>query len=172
MSIPDLLLPEYDAEMAVTRRVLERVPDDRAEWRPHPKSFPMAHLAQLVAGIPGWAARVMKEPEIDIAPKERPAGAGYRTQPIADILKQFDENAAAGRAAIAAGTEEDYAAHWTLKAADNVVGEGTRYQMLRSTVLNHLVHHRAQLGVYLRLVDVPVPQMYGPTADEKMPGGR
>src|SRR5689334_14337017 len=103
MSIADLLLPELDAELAVTRRVLERVPDDRADWKPHEKSFSMAHLAQLVAMIPSWGTRVMNEPEIDIAPADAPRGSVYKNQPIAELLRQFDENGAAARAAIAAG---------------------------------------------------------------------
>lgn len=168
MRIADLLLPELDDEIAITRRVLERVPDEHGEWKPHPKSFPMAHLAQLVARMPGWVTMVMAQPELDIAPVD-PARRfpGYSIEKTADLLALFDENAAGARAAIAQGSDEHFQASWTLKAGGHVVQTGTRYFMLRTTVLNHLVHHRAQLGVYLRLVEVPVPKMYGPTADEK-----
>lgn len=168
MRIAELLLPEFDDEIAITRRVLERVPDERGEWKPHPKSFPMAHLAQLVARMPGWATMVMAQPELDInSPDPERRLPGYSIETTADLLKLFDENAAGARTAIQQGTDEHFMAPWTLKAGGHVVRTDTRYFMLRTTVLNHLVHHRAQLGVYLRLVDVPVPQMYGPTADEK-----
>jgi uncharacterized damage-inducible protein DinB len=168
--IADLLLPEFDEEMATTRRVLERVPDaeGRGEWRPHPKSFPMAHLAQLVAMMPSWVSMMMRETEIDIAPKERPPGSGYSIQKTAALLEQFDRNVAEARAALAAGTDAEFDVPWTMKAAGEVVQHKSRYQMLRTGVLNHLVHHRAQLGVYLRLREVPVPSIYGPTADTKV----
>ncbi|HEX2076371.1 MAG TPA: DinB family protein [Longimicrobium sp.] len=167
MSIAEMLLPEWDVEMATTRRVLERVPDERGEWKPHPKSFAMAHLAQLVARMPGWATMMMKHPEIDIAPLEGQPAQGYTIEKTETLLAEFDRNAAEGRAALAAGTDDDFQAPWTLKARGVAVGSGSRYQMLRTNMLNHLVHHRAQLGVYLRLVEVPVPSMYGPTADER-----
>ena len=168
MPIADLLLPELDAEIAITRRVLARVPDDRGEWKPHPRSFPMGHLAQLVARLPGWVGILMERTELDIAPTTGPKFAGYSIERTAALLEEFDRNAAAGRAALARATDADFEVPWTLKAAGAEVSRSSRYQMLRSTVLNHLVHHRAQLGVYLRLVDVAVPQMYGPTADERM----
>ncbi len=167
MPLADLLVRELDEEMATTRRVLERVPDDdRGQWKPHPKSFPMGHLAQLVSRMPSWLTMMMQATEFDIAPKEG-GGPGYTFEKTERLLAEFDRNVAAGRAALAAGSDADYDVPWTLKAAGHDVGHGSRYQMIRSTVLNHLVHHRAQLGVYLRLVDVPVPQMYGPTADER-----
>ncbi|MEJ7810749.1 MAG: DinB family protein [Gemmatimonadaceae bacterium] len=166
MPIADLLLPEFDNEIAVTRRVLERVPDDRGEWKPHQKSFPMAHLAQLVARLPGWATIMMERTELDIAPTSGPKFPGYSIERTAALLAEFDRNAAAGRAAIARTGDADFEVPWTLKRAGVDVVTLSRYQMLRSMVLNHLVHHRAQLGVYLRLADVAVPQMYGPTADE------
>ena len=169
MRIAELLLPEYDSEIEITRRVLERVPDERGEWKPHPKSFPMAHLAQLVARMPGWVVFLMKQSELDIAPPpEQRKFPGYSIEKTSTLLREFDKNVADGRAALAAGTDDQFQQPWTLKAAGHAVQTGTRYQMLRSTVLNHLVHHRAQLGVYLRLVDVAVPKMYGPTADERM----
>jgi len=168
MSIADLLVPEFDNEIAVTRRVLERVPDGdgQGEWKPHEKSFPMGHLAQLVARLPGWATMMMSMTELDIAPLDGPKFPGYSFETTATLLAELDRNAAAARAALAAGSDADFDVPWTLKKAGEVVMTQSRYQMLRSMVLNHLVHHRAQLGVYLRLVDVPVPQMYGPTADE------
>jgi uncharacterized damage-inducible protein DinB len=167
MPIAELLLPEFDNEIAVTRRVLERVPDEKGEWRPHPKSFPMGHLAQLVARLPGWTNMILGHTELDLAPPGGGGFPGYSFEKTATLLEEFDRNAAAARAALAAATDEDFQVTWSLKVAGRVVSSGSRYQMLRSSVLNHLVHHRAQLGVYLRLVDVPVPSMYGPTADER-----
>jgi uncharacterized damage-inducible protein DinB len=166
MRISELLLPEYDNEIAVTRVVLQRVPDDRVEWKPHPKSFPMGHLAQLVARLPGWANMVLDHTELDIAPKDGPTYPGYSFEKTATLLAEFDTGAASGRAAIAKTSDDDFQVPWSLKRAGTTMLTMPRYLALRSTVLNHLVHHRAQLGVYLRLVDVPVPQMYGPTADE------
>jgi uncharacterized damage-inducible protein DinB len=167
MRIADLLLPEFDNEMAVTRRVLERVPDDRGEWKPHPKSFPMAHLAQLVARLPGWVPMVMDQTELDIAPKDGPKYPGYTIEKTATLLAELEKSAKAGRASLARASDEDFQVPWSFKRAGQVMFTQPRYHALRSTVLNHLVHHRAQLGVYLRLVDQKVPQMYGPTADER-----
>jgi uncharacterized damage-inducible protein DinB len=164
--LSDLLLPEFDAEIATTRRVLERVPDDRIEWKPHAKSFAMGHLAQLVAMIPGWTTFVITKSEFDIAPREGPT-AVYRFLPVDQLLKMFDMSVADARPLIEKVNDESLRVSWTLKAAGQVVNTMPRYMAYRTMVLNHLVHHRAQLGVYLRLVGKPVPAMYGPTADEK-----
>lgn len=169
MRIAELLLPEYDNEIIVTRKVLERVPDDRAEWKPHPKSFPMAHLAQLVARLPEWTNMVLDNTELDIAPKDGRKYPGYSIEKTAALLAQFDTNAVKGRAAIAKTSDEDFQVSWSLKRGGEVMMTTTRYQALRNTVLNHLVHHRAQLGLYLRMTDQKVPVMYGPTADEGKP---
>jgi uncharacterized damage-inducible protein DinB len=166
MRISDLLLPEYDSEIQITRKVLERVPDDRGEWQPHPKAFKMAHLAQLVAMLPDWVVKTLEQTELDIAPKDGPR-TGYTVEKTATLLALFDKNAKAGRAALARANDEDFQVQWTLKAAGNPVLTQPRYMILRQMVLNHLVHHRAQLGIYLRLTDQKVPQMYGPSADER-----
>jgi hypothetical protein len=167
MTISELLLPELEGELAVTRRVLERVPDGRGEWRPHPKSFPLAHLAQLVARLPAWVAMAMQRTELDLAPKGGGGMPGYSIERTATLLATFDEGAKAARAAIAAASDADYQVPWSLKRGGDTMLTQSRYQIVRGMSINHLVHHRAQLGVYLRLLDVPVPQMYGPTADEK-----
>lgn len=167
MSISDLLLPEYDNEIATTRKVLERVPDDKGAWKPHEKSFPMAHLAQLVARLPGWVSLVIEYPELDIAPKDGPKYPGYSIEKTATLLAEFDKNAKAGRDAIAKTTDAQFDEPWSFKAAGVTMLTQPRYQALRSMVLNHLVHHRAQLGLYLRLAGEKVPQMYGPTADDR-----
>lgn len=169
MPIAALLLPEFDAECASARAVLQRVPDDRIEWKPHAKSFPMGHLAQLVAMLPGWTAVVIGKTEHDIAPKDGPPGSIYSFQKVSALLEQFDVNVREARPILAACSDADFDVPWTLKAAGNTVATASRYMMFRTNVLNHLVHHRAQLGVYLRLTDQPVPQMYGPTADEGKP---
>ena len=170
MPLCDLLLPEFDLEMSTTRKVLERVPDDRIEWRPHPKSFPMGHLAQLVAMIPGWTFHVLKEHELDIAPREGPT-AVYRFLPVEQLLSLFDKNASEARPLIERASDPSLQEQWTLKAGGKAVNTASRYMTYRSLVLNHLVHHRAQLGMYLRLTEQRVPQMYGPTADERDPSG-
>jgi uncharacterized damage-inducible protein DinB len=165
VSISELLIPEFDQEMPVTRRVLERVPDARGEWKPHDKSFPMAHLAQLVARMPAWFSMIAKQHEIDFAPKDGSRMPGYSIETTATLLAEFDRNVSAAREAVAAVSDERFQDPWTLKRAEQVLQQMSRYQMMRST-FNHLVHHRAQLGIYLRLSDVKVPSMYGPTADE------
>ena len=167
MPIAELLLPEYDSEVAITRKVLERVPDGRGDFQPHPKAWKMGHLAQLVAMLPEWVVKTLEQTELDIAPKDRPRGAGYTLESTATLLALFDKNAKAGRSALASASDADFEVPWTLKAAGNAVLTQPRYMILRQMVLNHLVHHRAQLGIYLRLNDQKVPQMYGPTADER-----
>lgn len=163
MRIADLLSPEFDQELAVTRRVLERVPNGKGEWKPHAKSFPLGHLAQLVARLPGWATMTMRQTELDLAA----GNVSYTFETTETLLAEFDRNAAEGKAAIAEATNEDFQVPWTLKMGDRVLLTQPRYSVVRGSVINHLVHHRAQLGVYLRLLDVPVPSMYGPTADER-----
>jgi uncharacterized damage-inducible protein DinB len=170
MSLRDLLLPEFDTEIATTRKVIERVPDDRTEWKPHAKSFPMGHLAQLVAMIPGWTFHVLTKTEFDIAPREGPS-AVYRFLPVEQLLLLFDKNVAEARPLIEQVSDDVLEEPWTLKAAGREVSTMPRYMVYRTLMLNHLVHHRAQLGVYLRLTEQPVPQMYGPTADERDPTG-
>ena len=165
--IADLLLPEFDNEITVTRRVLERVPDDQGHWKPHPKSFPMAHLAQLVARLPGWTMMVMDKTELDIAPPGGAGFPGYTFEKTATLLAELDRNGKAARSSIAATSDAAFDVPWTFKRAGVTMMTMPRYQMLRSMMFNHLVHHRAQLGLYLRMLDLRVPSMYGPSADDK-----
>lgn len=160
MPYAQTLLPEFDQEMATTRRVLERVPDGKGEWKPHPKSFCLAHLAQLVSWMPGWITNVLKETSLDLA-----QAAGYSMETTSTLLADFDRNVREAREAIASTPDGDYGVPWSLKRGDQVLFTAPRAAMVRNH-LSHLVHHRAQLGMYLRLLDVPVPSMYGPTADE------
>jgi uncharacterized damage-inducible protein DinB len=164
MSISDTLLPEFDQEMATTRRVLERVPTDKGKWKPHEKSFSLGHLAQLVAWMPGWLTSMLTQTELDIG-----SSAGYSYEKTDDLVKLFDRNVREARAAIVAATDKDYKVDWSLKVRGRTAFTQSRWEAVRQTI-NHLVHHRGQLTVYLRLVDVAVPMIYGPTADEKMPG--
>lgn len=160
MSIADTLLPEFDQEMATTRRVLERVPDERARWKPHPKSFAMGHLAQLLSWMPGWIANALQETSLNI--DEAPP---YSFETTETLLAGFDENVRSARAAIASVRDEEYTVSWSLTQGDKVLFTAPRSAVVR-THISHLVHHRGQMSVYLRLVDVPVPPIYGPTADE------
>jgi uncharacterized damage-inducible protein DinB len=153
-------LKEYDEEMATTRRVLERVPSDKAAWKPHPKSFPMGHLAQLVAGMPGWFVNVLKEPHLDLA-----GGRGYSLESTETLLGVFDKNVIAGRKALESVSGAALSESWSLKMGPQVLMSLPRGEVARQT-LNHLIHHRGQITVYLRLLDVAVPSVYGPTADE------
>jgi uncharacterized damage-inducible protein DinB len=154
-------LKEFDEEMKTTRRVLERVPSDKATWKPHEKSFAMGHLAQLVARMPGWFPLMLQQPHLDLA-----GGAGYSFEKTETLLVVFDAGVADARRALAAVTGAALEQPWSLKMGDKTVMTTPRGEVVRQT-LRHLVHHRGQLTVYLRLVDVPVPSVYGPTADER-----
>ncbi|HEY8831478.1 MAG TPA: DinB family protein [Gemmatimonadaceae bacterium] len=164
MTIAETLLPEFDQEMGTTRRVLERVPTDKGTWKPHPKSFSLGHLAQLVAGMPGWITNAVEETYLDLAKYP-----GYSYEKTEDLLKSFDRKVAEARKAIASAKDSDFSALWSLKHGERVIFSMPRGPVVRQTI-NHLVHHRGQLTVYLRLLDVPVPSIYGPTADEPMIG--
>lgn len=162
MSIGASLIPEFEQETATTRRVLERVPSEKGDWKPHPKSFSLAHLAQLVAWMPGWLPNMLRQSELNLA-----ASSPYSRETTATLLELFDRGVRDGRDALAKAKDGDFAALWSLKHGDRVLASMPRSVVVR-THFSHMVHHRAQLGVYLRLLDVPVPSMYGPTADERM----
>lgn len=161
MAHSDSLLPEFDQEMAATRRVIERVPDYDPSWKPHPKSFSIAHLAQLLAWMPGWIENTMTTTELDLG-----GGAGYSNESTDALLELFDENVRAARNAIASAADADYDVPWSLKMNGHVIYTLPRRGVVRQNI-SHLSHHRGQMTVYLRLRDVPVPSIYGPTADEK-----
>ena len=161
MTTPIIPLDEFDQEMASTRRALERVPSEKAEWKPHVKSFALGHLAQLVSWMPGWIAHTLREPSLDLM-----KAPGYSFEKTETLLAEFDRNAREARAALAEVTGAALDEPWSLKRGDMVLFTTKRGPTTRSH-LNHLIHHRGQLTVYLRLIDVPVPQVYGPTADER-----
>ena len=164
MAIKDAILPEFDHEMATTRTLLERVPVD-ADWKPHVKSMTLGRLSAHVSEIPGWGTTTLTSTELDFNP---PGGQPYVSPTYgstAALVKAFDDNVAAARSAIAAASDADLMVPWSLKNGGQTVLTMPRVAVLRTFVMNHLIHHRAQLGVYLRLKDVPLPSCYGPTAD-------
>lgn len=161
MTNPPSLLPEFDQEMKSTRRVLERVPSDKADWRPHPKSFPLGHLAQLLSWMPGWITNTVTETKLDLA-----GGAGYSMEKTESLLDVFDKNVREAREALAKATEADFEVPWSLTMGDRVLMTMPRGSVVRQH-FSHLSHHRGQMTVYLRLLDIPVPSIYGPTADER-----
>ena len=161
MATPAIPLKEFDIEMATTRKLLERVPGDKGAWKPHEKSFSLGHLAQLVSWMPGWISKSLHEPHIDLA-----ASSGYSLESTDTLLKTFDANVRDARAALESVTGAALDESWSLKMGDRVLMTLPRGEVVRQH-LNHLIHHRAQLTVYLRLVNVPLPSIYGPTADER-----
>jgi uncharacterized damage-inducible protein DinB len=167
MRLAELLLPEFDQEMAATRRVLERVPEGKFAWKPHPKSMTLGRLATLLAELPFWAVNAVTQDEFDFAPPGAPPFQPHTLESRAHILALFDENVAKARRAAAATSDAEFARPWALKSGGRVLWTNSKFGVYRGTVMNHLVHHRAQLTVYLRLNDVPVPAIYGPTADER-----
>lgn len=167
MPLRDAILPEFDHEMQNTRRSLERVPEGKSDWAPHPKSMKMGRLAGHIAEMPGWVVNTLSQDSLDVNPPD-----GKRQyQPVVmqsrqQLLEAFDKGVASARAAIAAASDEELMKPWSLLAGGKTIFTLPRIGVLRSFVLSHVIHHRAQLGVYLRLNDVPVPSIYGPSADE------
>lgn len=159
-------IPEFDHEMQTTRAVLARVPETRADWRPHPKSTPLGQLAQHVANLVGFGELIVTSTERDVHP---PGGTPVATVAFTTteaLLASFDRNVATTRAALQRATESDLTVPWSLKRQGVAFFTLPRAAVLRSFLLSHLIHHRGQLSVYLRLLDVPLPSIYGPTADE------
>jgi uncharacterized damage-inducible protein DinB len=166
MRISDALLPEYDQEMANTRKVLERCPEEKYGWKPHAKSWDMATLASHIANMPGWGVETLTKDSFDLAP---PGAPSYKEEPVKsrkELLEMFDKNVAATRAALAGAADDHFMKPWSLLNGGQPIFTMPRITIFRSFVMNHGIHHRAQLGVYLRLNDVPVPAIYGPSADE------
>jgi uncharacterized damage-inducible protein DinB len=164
-TIAELLLAELDREAVGTRRALERVPEGKNDWKPHEKSMPLGYLAGLTATMSSWIAAIINQPELDLAsPGEYGSGAFSTNR---ELLEGFDKAVAQAREALAS-TDDDHltGTSWRLLVQGKMVMEQPRYVAIRDSVLNHLAHHRGQLTVYLRLNDIPVPSLYGPTADE------
>ena len=166
MSIKDALLPEFDHEMATTRRVLERVPDPEFGWKPHEKSMTLGRLAAHIANIPYWCSVTLETTvfELDSLPPDTQRKLAETQN---ELVKEFDGKVRAARTLIAAATDAEFLALWTLKKGGQEMFTMPRISAVRGFVMNHLIHHRGQLTVYLRLKNVPIPPIYGPTADEQ-----
>ena len=162
MSIGRSVLPEFEQEMKTTRRLLERVPSEKGQWKPHTKSFSLGHLAQLVSWMPGWVTKAARGEDIDLA-----HAGGYSYEKTETLVEGFDRNVREATRELGAVSDADLQLPWSLKRGGQVLFSLPRVAVIRQTI-NHLIHHRGQLTVYLRLVDVPIPSIYGPTADEKM----
>jgi uncharacterized damage-inducible protein DinB len=165
MNLIDPILAELTHEGATTRRLLERLPQDRLGWQPHQKSMTLGRLATHIAEIPGWVGSIVEKDEFDVgASGYTPATVGS----VAEILAMFDKNLAMATGALKRQGNDRLLAKWQFKKNGQVVVEMPRLGMIRSFLMNHLIHHRGQLSVYLRLQNVPLPSIYGPTADEPM----
>ena len=166
MKIAELLLPEFDQEMANTRKVLERIPNDKLEWKATPKSNTIGWVGSHLVEMPGWAEPTLTSDSWDFEP---PGSEPYRTPLLGssqEMVAEFDKHVATARAAIAAASDEVFMQEWRLLQRGNELFRGSKYTVIRSFILNHMAHHRAFLLAYLRLNGVPVPGMYGPSGDE------
>ena len=161
MTIGKEFLKEIEAEMKASRRLVERVPSNKVRWKPHPKSAPLGHLTQLVCRMPKVMSDIVKGIDLDLA-----GGPGYTFEKTEVLLREFDANVAEVRATLAGARDADFDGTWNVRAGEDIYDTAGRKDALRNTI-NHFVHHRGQLTVYLRLLDVLIPQLYGPTADEK-----
>jgi uncharacterized damage-inducible protein DinB len=162
MSIKDGLLADFDHEMGTTRRLLERLPDDRLSWKPHPRSMTLGGLATHLSNIPHWGGTILNDPSFDLAGAPPPLAEKTSR---AEILAAFDEVCRQTRAMMDR-TDAEYQGLWTLKRGGVQMFSVPRVAAFRSFVLHHVIHHRGQLSVYLRMNEVPIPAIYGPSADE------
>lgn len=166
MPLIDALLPEFDREMGLTRRALERVPDGQFDWKPHPTSVTLGRLAEHLTEMPLWATTTLTQSSLE-ATTQRPAG--YRSPASrAEVLTLFDGCYKTARASLVGKTDGEFAAPWTLKNNGKEVFTMPKIAVMRNFVLNHMIHHRGQFLVYLRMLGVPVPSTYGPSGDENM----
>lgn len=170
MTIGQSLLPEFDEEMKNTRKVLERVPDEKWNWKPHEKSGTVGWLAGHVATMVGWLPMTINTEELDYAPVGGPAFELPKITNRKELLAEFDKNVAESRAALAKVSDAEIMKNWKLLAGGQEIFTMPRAACIRGMVLNHHVHHRAQLTVYFRLLGVAVPGLYGPSADEQQQG--
>ena len=166
MAIAQALLPEFEHEMAGLRRVIERIPSDHMGFRPHPKSFSLHDLANHLVTVPGWTISTMTETELDFGLPETQARQPKPSATVEGLLRTLDAGVEGALEALSKAADDDFRVIWTLKNAGQVILAMPRIAVYRGFVMNHLIHHRAQLSVYLRLLDVPVPSLYGPSADE------
>ena len=165
MTIAEILLSDFDAEIAGTRRTLERIPENDPQWKPHDKSMPIGRLAAHVARLPRFCTIILTTPELDMGKEKLPE---LKFESTTQLLTDLDNNAAEARAHLAASSDDDLQANWKLSFQDRIFVDEPRAKAYRIMFFTHLIHHRAQLGVYLRLLNIPVPGLYGPSADEPM----
>ena len=163
MKIAQMFLDQLENEATNSRKALERVPEGRNDWKPHPKSMQLGYLAILVAIMPGWIASMIEQDNLEIGYGQAPTGAARK-----DLLKMLDESVAKARRALQSATDDHLMTRWQLLYKGNVIAEDSRYNMIRDVVFAHLAHHRGQLTVYLRLNDALVPALYGGSADERL----
>jgi uncharacterized damage-inducible protein DinB len=166
MSIAQALLPEFDHEMANTRKTLERIPENKLDFKPDPKSMTLGRLAGHIAEMPGWGGMTLSTDSLDIDPANF---AGLIATSRAQVLAAFDKNIADTRAALAGASDADLMKPWTLSIKGNTLFSMPKIGVIRTMVMSHVIHHRAQFTVYFRMTGVPVPALYGPSADEGNP---
>ncbi|HUL73078.1 MAG TPA: DinB family protein [Vicinamibacterales bacterium] len=166
MTLKDWLLPEFDHEMAITRRLLERVPDAAFDWKPHDKAFGLGSLATHIAVLPHWGLAILNHDKHDMPGTNGQSTPARATR--ADVLDLFDRHVAEVRRGLVNCNDADLAAPWTLTQSGRVVMSMPRASAFRSFLLSHVIHHRGQLSIYLRMQNVPLPPIYGPSADETM----
>jgi uncharacterized damage-inducible protein DinB len=166
MAIVDALLPEFDHEMGTTRRVLDRVPENEFAWRPHEKSMTLGQLAGHLANLPYWCRMILEGTSYDLSAPGHERRAEVPAS-RAELVKNFDDKVSAARGVLVRMTDPELMVYWTLKNGDHEVFTMPRISVVRGFFLNHSIHHRGQLTVYLRLKNVPLPPIYGPTADEQ-----
>jgi len=165
MTIAEVLLLDYDLEIQNTRRILERIPEDNPQWKPHDKSMPIGRLAVHVARLPLFGSTILTTDELDMTTASPPKLVFESRE---KLLAQHEETSATTRKALESSSDDHLLKHWKLSFGDKIIADGPRAVLYRTMFLNHLVHHRGQLTVYLRLNEIPVPGLYGPSADEKL----
>jgi uncharacterized damage-inducible protein DinB len=169
MSIAQGLTPEFEQEMATTRRLLERLPDEKFGWKPHEKSWTVGELASHIVEMLSWGSTTIKETAFDMQPPGAEPYKPWIADSNAALLAKFDAGVAENKGLIAGASDADYMTDWSLQSGGQTLFTMPRVAVLRAFVFNHIVHHRGQLSVYLRLLDIPVPSIYGPSADEQPP---
>lgn len=167
MTIAQTLLPEFDNEIRNVRKTIERVPEDKYDWKPHQKSMTAGQLVSHLAEMASWVKDTLESDSWDMNPPGGPAYEPYKAQSTAELLEEFDKHSASARQALEGVSDEAMRNTWSLLSAGEAFITLPRVAVIRSFVMNHMIHHRGQLSVYLRLLDVPVPALYGPSADEQ-----
>ncbi len=166
MAISRAFLPEFDQEMASTRKTLERIPEEQLDWKAHEKSFTLRQIGSHLVNLLNWAVLGLEQDAFDMAPPDGEPVKTPQAESVAGMLQDFDANVVLARKAIEEADDSTYHESWALKSGGNTLFSVPKVVVIRSFVLNHIIHHRGQLTVYLRLLDIPLPAIYGPSADE------